>query len=258
MPDTAGEPSLAAKPDGATIAYHRTPGKNPGVVFLGGFHSDMTGTKATALQGYCAERGRAYLRFDYRGHGASSGAFEDGSIGDWADDAGFVLNTLTDGAQVLVGSSMGGWIMLMTAKAIPDKVAALVGVAAAPDFTEDLIASGFTAQEHEVLDRDGYIDIPSDYEDADSYRITKRLIKDGRHHLVLREPLDIRVPIRLLQGMEDKEVPFDTALRIADVTTGGDIVTHLIKDGDHRLSRDQDLKRLFAALDEVFEVVDAG
>lgn len=257
MPDTIGDPSVATKPDGATIAYHRTPGKNPGVVFLGGFQSDMTGTKATALDAYCTERGRAYLRFDYRGHGASSGAFEDGCIGDWADDARFVLSELTDGPQVLVGSSMGGWIMLMTVKAAPEKVAALVGIAAAPDFTEDLMASGFTAADHAALDRDGYIDIPNDYDEG-SYRVTNRLITDGRHHLVLREPLEIAAPVRLLQGMEDTDVPFDTALHIAESTTGGDVVVHLVKDGDHRLSRDQDLKRLFAVLDDLFETLDGG
>jgi pimeloyl-ACP methyl ester carboxylesterase len=256
MPESADHPAFAAKPDGATIAYRRIPGKNPGVVFLGGFKSDMTGTKATALEAYCQDRGRAFLRFDYRGHGASSGAFEDGCIGDWADDARFAITQLTEGPQVLVGSSMGGWIMLMTAAALPEHVAALVGIAAAPDFTEDLIATGFTAEDHAALDRDGHIDMPSDYEDGEAVRITKKLITDGRHHLLLREPLEVSAPMRLLQGMEDKEVPFETALRIAEVATGSNIVVHLVKDGDHRLSRDSDLKRLFGVLDDLFETVD--
>jgi len=255
MLDQDREPSVATKPDGATIAYHRTPGKNPGVVFLGGFKSDMTGTKALALEAYCKKQGRAFLRFDYQGHGQSSGSFEEGSIGTWANDATFAISTLTKDPQVLVGSSMGGWIMLLVAKADPQKCAALVGIAAAPDFTEDLIAAEFTADDHTMLDNQGYVDVPSDYDDTEPYRITKTLIKDGRHHLLLRQPLEIEMPIRLLQGMQDKDVPYETAIQTADVITGTDITIQLIKDGDHRLSRDQDLNQLFATLDGVFDAM---
>ena len=246
------EASIATKPDGATIAYHRIPGKNPGVVFLGGFKSDMTGTKALALHEYCEKRGRAYLRFDYQGHGQSSSSFEEGSIGTWADDAQFAITTLTEGPQILVGSSMGGWLMLLVAKSEPQSAAGLVGIAAAPDFTEDLIAAEFTSDDYAAMDRDGYIDMPSEYDDGEAYRITKKLIDDGRHHLLLRAPLKIDQPLRLLQGMEDKDVPYETALHIAEAVTGDDVSIYLIKDGDHRLSRDQDLKQLFQTLDDLF------
>jgi len=174
-------PEILAREDGATIAYHRLAGRGPGVVFLTGFKSDMTGGKALALETFCRNRDQAYLRFDYFGHGQSSGTFEDGTIGRWADDAVFALDNLTEGPQVLVGSSMGGWIMLLAAVARPERVAGLVGTAAAPDFTEDLIPAQLTAEQLAEMDRDGFTEIPNCYDD-EPYRIAKSLIDEGRDH----------------------------------------------------------------------------
>src|SRR5712691_4368001 len=153
VPATAADRTSLARPDGATIAYHRRPGAAPGIVFLGGFRSDMTGTKALFLEEYCRRRGRAFVRFDYFGHGASSGDFADGTIGRWRDDAVAVIDSLTDGKQVLVGSSMSGWIMLLAALARRERIAALVGIAGAPDFTEELLWPRLTpAQRQEIIE----------------------------------------------------------------------------------------------------------
>ncbi len=229
-------PGRLKRPDGHAIAYHTTPGKAPGVVFVGGLMSDMTGTKATALDEYCRAEGRAYTRFDYLGHGASSGAFADGTIGRWADDAIAVIDAATQGPLVLVGSSMGGWIMLLAALARAERVCGLVGVAAAPDFTEDLFWNGFDDEARETLMRDGVVHRPSDYGD-EPYTITRRLIEEGREHLVLRRAIPLSCPVRLLQGMRDDVVPWQTAPRIAEHLKGDDVEVMLVKDGDHRLSR---------------------
>ncbi len=235
---------------GVSIAYHRLPGKSPGVVFLGGVRSDMTGTKALALEAFCRARGQAFLRFDYRGHGASSGRFEEGTIGRWAEDAFAAIDRLTEGPQILVGSSMGGWIALLTALRLSSRVAGLVGIAAAPDFTEDLLWSAFPADKRERLQRDGVIREPSQYGEK-PYSITYELIRDGRKHLLLRDPLKLRIPVRLLQGMLDPDVPWQRSLRLADKLEGSDVRVVLIKDGDHRLSRDQDLALLCRTVEEL-------
>lgn len=209
-----------------------------------GFMSDMTGSKALALESLCRARGQAFLRFDYRGHGASSEAFEDGSIGDWADDALEVLDRLTEGPQVLAGSSMGGWIMLLTALARPRRVAGLVGIAPAPDFTESLIWPELTAAQQEAVLDQGFVEIPSEYGDR-PYIITKRLIEDGRIRLVLtKAPLPITVPIRIIQGLQDHDVPWETAFKITDAVESRDVEVTLVKNGGHRLSEPQDLDRL--------------
>lgn len=220
-------------PEGRRIAFERLPGHGPGVVFLGGFRSDMTGTKAAYLRDWAARQGRAFLRFDYSGHGQSSGAFEDGCIGDWFADARAALG-LTEGKQVLVGSSMGGWIALLLARAWPEKVAGLVGIAAAPDFTEDLMWAGFSEAERAMLMREGQLLRPSDYGTPDP--ITRRLIEDGRHQLVLRSPLDLPFPARFLQGTADVDVPQAVALRLLDHATGPDMRLTLVKGADHRFS----------------------
>jgi pimeloyl-ACP methyl ester carboxylesterase len=239
----SGEPQSLARDDGATIAYRRSEGRGPGVMFLGGFRSDMTGIKATALERACRAAGRAYVRFDYFGHGASSGAFADGTIGRWADDATAVLDRVAAGRQVLVGSSMGGWIMLLAALRRPDRVAGLVGVAAAPDFTEDLMWSRYDADARAVLRRDGVRREASQY-DAEPYPITLRLIEEARRHLLLRAAIPVRCPVRLLHGMRDPDVPWQTALRLAERLAAEDVEVALIKDGDHRLSREADIGRL--------------
>ncbi len=240
-------PPLLEREGRDTIAYRAMAGSAPGVMFCGGFMSDMTGTKATALEAHCRRTGRAFVRFDYSGHGASGGAFRDGSIGAWRDDALAVLDRVASGPQILVGSSMGGWIVLLLALARPERVAGLVGVAAAPDFTEDLIWSTLDDEGRRTLAETGEIVMPCDYGD-DPYPITMGLIEEGRDHLLLGEPIGLRCPIHLLQGMRDEDVPWRTALRIAEQVESDSVVVELIKDGDHRLSRDEDLARLTAAV----------
>jgi len=247
-PTPATSPACLTTPQGRRLAYHRTPGRGPGVVFLGGFRSDMTGTKALALQDWARARGRAFLRFDYSGHGASSGAFLDGCIGDWTQDALAALDALTEGPQVLVGSSMGGWIALLAARARPDRLAALIGIAAAPDFTEDSMWAGFDADQRAALLAQGRVALPSDYSD-DPYVITRRLIEDGRNHLVLRSPLSLPCPVRLLQGSADADVPPSVALRLFDHLDGPDIRLTLVKGADHRFSAPDCLDLLARTLD---------
>jgi len=212
------------------------------VVFLPGYRSDMTGEKATALAAFCAARGQAMLRFDYSGNGASEGAFEDGTIGAWALDALAVIDALSEGPLILVGSSMGGWIALLTALARPARVAGLVGIAAAPDFTETLMWAAMAPAERATLLRDGVLRAPSQY--GEPYAITRALIEDGRNHLLLTGPIAIDCPVRLLHGQLDPDVPWETALRIAERVTGADVRITLVKDGDHRLSRPGDLALL--------------
>lgn len=235
---------------GRRIAYRRSAGAGPGVTFLGGFRSDMTGTKAEFLHDWAAARGRAFLRFDYTGHGASSGDFEAGCIGDWAADAMAVLDRLTQGPQILVGSSMGGWIALLLARARPERVAGMVGIAAAPDFTEDSMWDGFDEAQREALVRDGHVDLPSDYSD-DPYRITRRLIEDGRENLVLREPLALACPVRLLHGTADRDVAMSVPLRLLEHATGPDIRLTLVKDVDHRFNKPEELAMIVAAVEEL-------
>lgn len=243
-------PEYLTTPQGRRIAYHRTEGAGPGVVFLGGFRSDMTGTKAMALEDWAGRTGRAFVRFDYSGHGASSEAFLDGCIGDWAEDAVAAITALTQGPQVLVGSSMGGWIALLAAKALPERVAGLLGIAAAPDFTEDSMWAGFSDSQKLALTTSGQLDLPSDYSDA-PYVITRKLIEDGRQRLVLREPLPLPMPVRLLQGTADTDVPPAVALRLMDHAESPDLRLTLVKGADHRFSTPDCLALIEAALEDV-------
>jgi len=243
------------------LAYHRIAGRDdgasaPGIVFMGGFRSDMTGTKALWLEDWARARGRAYLRFDYRGHGASSGAFLDGAIGDWAGDAAEAVSRLTEGKQILVGSSMGGWIALLLARRIPERVAALVGIAAAPDFTEDIWEGMSAAQRRELMEA-GRIEQPSDYSD-EPYVITRRLIEDGRNQLVLRAPLVLPFPVRLLQGTADVDVPVPVALRLLDHIDCPDARLTLVKGADHRFSGPRELALIGKALHGVTQAVGAA
>lgn len=237
---------------GRRIAFHRSPGAAPGVVFLGGFRSDMDGTKALHLERWARAQGRAFLRFDYSGHGQSSGEFEAGCIGDWADDAAAAIAALSDGPQVLVGSSMGGWIALLMALRMPGRVAGLVGIAAAPDFTEDSMWAGFDEAERAALLRDGRVEQPSEYSDA-PYVITRRLIEDGRRHLVLRAALPLPFPVRLLHGSRDADVPVSVALRLLDHAEAPDLRLLLVKDADHRFSTPECLAAIEAAVAEVVQ-----
>ncbi|SHE43314.1 Pimeloyl-ACP methyl ester carboxylesterase [Litoreibacter ascidiaceicola] len=233
---------------GRRIAYHQSAGTGPGIVFLGGFKSDMDGTKAIHLEAWAKAQGRAFLRFDYSGHGQSSGAFTDGAIGDWAEDAQAAIEALTEGAQVLVGSSMGGWISLLMAKRIPERIAALVTIAAAPDFTEDSMWGGFTDAQKTELEA-GQVALPSNY--GEPYIITKRLIEDGRNNLVLRAALPLPFPVRFLQGTADADVEMSVALRLMDHADGPDMRLTLLKDADHRFSDPQALGVIEAAVIDV-------
>ncbi len=243
-------------PDGVTIAYRRYPGAGPGVIFCGGFSSDMTGTKATVLDNWCQQHGRAFLRFDYQGHGASSGRFQDGTIGGWTADALAVLDHLTAGPQILVGSSMGGWIMLLLALARPERIAGLLGVACAADFTESMLWQRLDDATRTQLQREGIIYIPSCYQGEEPYAITLGLIEEGRQHLLLnRGMLPIACPVRLLHGMRDPDAPWRTSLQVAERLASEDVRIMLVKDGEHRLSRDRDLALLLSLLEDLIEWV---
>lgn len=248
MPEKPGPPSILTRDDGATIAYRRRAGRAPGLVFLGGFMSDMNGTKASYLDSYAAARGRAYLRFDAFGHGASSGDLNVATVGRWRADASAMMDALTKGPQVVVGSSLGGWIMLLAALDRPARIAALVGIAAAPDATETLMWRRFSPETRAKIMRDGFVDLPSPYSVA-PYRFTRKLIEEGRRHLVLEKPLPIACPVRLLHGMEDHDVPWQTSLDLTRHVSGSDVAVTLVKSGDHRLSRPSDLDRLAGVLD---------
>ncbi len=245
---------LTRQSDGAAIACLAAPGAAPTVVFLPGFRSDMGGTKALALDAWCRAHGQAYLRFDYTGHGQSSGRLIDGTIGQWAADAVFAVERATEGKLVLVGSSMGGWIMLLAAQALPARVAGMVGVAAAPDFTEDLIWRNLGQAGRQKLAREGVLYQPSEYDDEPT-PITLALIEDGRERLVLRRPFAFDGPLRLIHGMKDADVPWQTAQRIAEAATSADVELILVKEGEHRLSEPRDLARLTHHVGEVCDIV---
>jgi pimeloyl-ACP methyl ester carboxylesterase len=235
--------------DGIELAWSRLDGAGPVVMFLPGFRSDMNGEKATALAAFCAARGHAMLRFDYSGHGASGGRFEHGTIGQWAQDALTVLDRLTTGRIILVGSSMGGWLALLTALRRPERVAAIVGIAAAPDFTETLMWDAMTFEERARLMREAMLRVPSQY--GEPTTITRALIEDGRKHLLLDKPILLDCKVRLLHGQADPDVPWEMAMRTAEQLTAHDVEIILVKDGDHRLSRPRDLallRRTLAAL----------
>ncbi len=225
--------------DGVHLAWRRLRGRGPTVVFLPGFASDMAGAKAEAVADWAAGCGQAMLRLDYSGHGESDGAFADGTVGSWAADALAVIDRLTEGPLLLVGSSMGGWVALLTALARPERVAGLVGIAAAPDFTEDLMWDAAMPAERAALLADGYVDVPSEY--GPPQRITRALIEDGRGNLLLRADIPVRCPVRLLHGQRDPDVPWERALRLAERLEATDVRVTLLKDGDHRLSRPADL-----------------
>jgi pimeloyl-ACP methyl ester carboxylesterase len=230
------------------LAYERIAGRTPGVLFCGGFMSDMSGSKATALADHCRRQGRAFLRFDYAGHGASGGRFADGCIGDWLGDALAVLDELTTGPQVIVGSSMGGWIALLLALARPQRVRALLLLAPAPDFTQAIWDDELSPAERERMQRDGHIERPTEYAEQ-PYLITRRLIEDGRRHLLLSGPIAVSCPVRILHGMRDSDVPWRRSITLVERLQGDDVALTLLKHGDHRLSTPPDLRRLTGTLD---------
>lgn len=226
--------------DGLSLAYRHTPGAQPGVLFLGGYRSDMNGTKAQALEAHCRAQGRQFTRFDYRGHGESDGEFLDATVTNWRDDAITVLDHVTTGPQLLVGSSMGGHIMLLAALARPDRVAGLVGIAAAPDFTEKLMWERGGDERRAELEEKGVIWLPSDY-DEQPYPITMKLIEDGRSHLLLEDEIPLDLPVALLHGVMDEDVPWEYAMLLAAQLRSTQVDIHIRKDADHRFSREQDI-----------------
>ncbi|WP_395674331.1 alpha/beta fold hydrolase [Phenylobacterium sp.] len=238
-----------ARPDGGRLAWRKVAGAGPTVVWLGGFRSDMTGGKAQAVAEWAAAQGRTCVRFDYFGHGASDGDFTQGDITRWREDALAVIDELTDGPLVLVGSSMGGWISCLAAMARPERVQALVLVAPAPDFTEKLMKPELPPEALEALARDGVWMAPSEY--GDPTPITRRLLEDGARWSILEaSEVPIEVPVRILQGGADPDVPWRHALELANGLKSEDVVFTLIRDGDHRLSRPQDIARLITAVAE--------
>jgi pimeloyl-ACP methyl ester carboxylesterase len=239
---------------GQRIGYHLTDGHGPCIVFLGGLKSDMEGTKALHLEGWARDRGQAFLRFDYSGHGQSSGSFEAGCIGDWAEDTRAAVDGLTAGPLVVVGSSMGGWQALLLARAMPDRIAGMVTIAAAPDFTEDGYWASFSDEQKATLESEGQVELPSDY--MEPYIITKRMIEDGRKHLVLRAPLMLPFPVRALQGTADTAVSIETALRLLGHAVCPDMRLTLLKDADHRFSDGPCLAMIEAAVLDVMAGAD--
>ena len=236
-------------PEGRRIAYHKSGTKGPTVVFLGGLKSDMEGTKVVYLEDWAQKRDQSFLRFDYSGHGESSGTFEEGCIGDWHQDTLAAVDALTSGPLIVVGSSMGGWQALLLARAIPERIAGMVTIAAAPDFTEDSYWAGFTDEQKQALDVVGHVELPSDY--MEPYVITRRMIQDGRENLVLRSPLELPFPVRMLQGTEDTAVETSVALRLLDHAEGEDIRLTLVKGADHRFSDEACLKLIEKSVEKV-------
>jgi pimeloyl-ACP methyl ester carboxylesterase len=244
-----------ARSSGEYIAYHAFTGsslnKLPGIVFLTGFMSDMNGTKALAIEDFARNRGQAFVRFDYFGHGQSSGNFVDGHIGIWLEDTLAVIDELTTGPQILVGSSMGGWLMLLAAVARTERIAGLIGVAAAPDFTEDLLKPKLTLENKRAIATKGFVTVPSEY--GNDYTFTKALLDSGRQHLLLRDKIPIDCTVRLIHGVDDEDVPWQTALAIQEKLTGNDVEVILAKSGDHRLSNKFDLERLTQTLSAIMD-----
>ncbi len=237
------------------IAIRKLAGKNPGVIWLGGFRSDMMGTKADAMVEWAKTNGHAALRFDYSGHGESCGRFEDGTISRWLQESLEVFDNHTNGPQILIGSSMGGWIALrmvqeLNRSAEARKVCALLLIAPAPDFTSELMEPEFSSAQRQALETTGHIEEPSEYSDEPNI-ITRALTEDGRKNRVLAGPIKTLCPVRIVQGMQDPDVPYQHAMRLVDHLPSDDVTLSLIKDGDHRLSRQQDIELLKRTLGDL-------
>ncbi|MER9407459.1 alpha/beta hydrolase [Mesorhizobium caraganae] len=252
---TATTPTLLDV-DGISIAVRHEAGATPGIVWLGGYKSDMLGTKAETLSAWAAREGRAYLRHDYSGHGESGGAFADGTISKWLGESLAVFRRFTKGRQVLVGSSMGAWIALRMVqelrKAGDTSVVGLVLLAPAPDFTNELVEPALTAAQKRDLKKKGFFEEPSDYS-AEPYIYTRALIEDGRNNRVMTGPIDTHCPVHILQGLADADVPASHALKLVSLLPADDVTLSLIPDGDHRLSRPQDLDMLLRAVSDMVQ-----
>ena len=242
--------------NGAAIAYHHTPGAGPGVIFCTGFRSNMEGGKALALEASCQSKGQQFTRFDYQGHGQSSGEFTECTIGDWLADTLAVVDSVTAGPQVIVGSSLGGWIALLAARVRPERIAGIVGIAAAVDLTQRMWNRVDDATRR-LLQTEGLWMRPSEYEPA-GYPITMTLIEEGRNHLLLPGPIPFTGPVRLLHGQRDDAVPWQLSLDTAAALASDSVEVTLVKDGDHRLSRPEDLARLTRTVDELSDRLRQG
>ncbi|ESX89001.1 carboxylesterase [Mesorhizobium sp. LSHC412B00] len=252
---TATAPTLLDV-DGIDIAVRHSSGATPGIVWLGGYKSDMLGTKAQTLSDWAAREGRAYLRHDYSGHGESGGAFADGTISKWLGESLAVFRRFTEGKQILVGSSMGAWIALRMVqelrKAGDSNVVGLVLLAPAPDFTAELVEPALTEEQRRDLREKGFFEEPSDYS-AEPYIYTSALIEDGRANRVMTGPIDTHCPVHILQGLADADVPASHALKLVSLLPADDVTLSLIPDGDHRLSRPQDLDMLLRAVGDMVQ-----
>jgi len=248
--DEYTRPSFIDLLGGRRLAYHLSEGSLPGVVFMGGFKSDMTGTKATALEAFCRKAGRRFLRFDYTGHGRSSGHFRQGTIGSWKQDALDMLDRVATGKNILVGSSMGAWIMFLVARERPENIAGLIGIASAADFTERLIWQKLDETQKKKLEEERVIYIPScNWEDP--YPITYNLIENARQHLLLDSKTKIDVPVRLIHGNRDEDVPWQMSVTLMDSITSPDISLEVVKGGDHRLSQPEHLELMCRTVEEL-------
>lgn len=243
------EPKFVSSENNRKIAYHKSEGGDTTVIFCGGYMSDMEGTKACFLEGTCSELGLSYIRFDYSGHGCSSEEFVDGTIGKWKDDALAVIDQLTDGPVIIIGSSMGGWIGLLISLARKERVKAFIGIAAAPDFTQELMWNNYNDEIRETLKRDGIYFEPSSYSD-EPYKVTYDLIQDGEKHILLDKTIELHCPVRLFHGLKDKDVPSAYSSCIAEKIQSEDVIISFNKSGDHSLSSPADLQRLKTALSE--------
>jgi pimeloyl-ACP methyl ester carboxylesterase len=258
-PNSETEPSfieVGEGDEGRSIAVRARAGAAPGLIWLGGFKSDMKGTKALALDMWAAEHGRAFVRFDYSGHGESGGKFVDGTIGRWLEESLAVFAQFCAGPQVVIGSSMGGWMALLLAREVAKRatrasLAGLVLIAPAPDFTEELMWKGFSPDIRKQIETTGVWLRPSPYDDGAPYPITRALIEEGRNHLLLGSSIDVGCPVRILQGGQDPDVPWQHAFALAHRLPADDVVLTMIQDGDHRLSRPQDIARIVAAVAEM-------
>jgi len=233
------------------IAYCENAGKGAGLIWCGGLKSDMDGSKALALHDWADAQGRAYVRFDYFGHGASTGRFRDGTISRWAADTIQVIDELTQGPQILIGSSMGGWTALLASLARPEKVKALLLIAPAPDFTEKLMWAGFSDEIRQTVMDEGIYYEPSDYDEP--YEISRELIEDGRKNQIMDGPINFEGPVRILQGMKDSSVPWRHAQKLITALTSNDVEMTLVKNGGHSLSEPSDIKRMLQTIENLTE-----
>jgi len=251
------QPSFITLTANRRIAYHLTEGASPTVVFMGGFRSDMTGTKALALEAFCRVRGQRFLRFDYTGHGQSSGDFMQGSIGAWKRDAVDMLDQIVKGPCILIGSSMGGWLMLLAALERKDQVRGLVGIASAPDFTQSMIEHELKENQKREIAENGVTYVPDCYGDK-PFPITRTLIEDGRNHLLLGKPIALNVPVRLIHGTKDNDVPWQVSQKLLESLTSPDVKLTLIKDAGHRLSEPPQLEILCGYVEELLSSAPNG